>query len=174
MADRPFLVRVGWAMVIVAAGFGLACSERTPAPPPSTAPATTPAPDSVARPPATSPAVNQASVAQPMPTASATPSATATPAAAPSPSTSPTPDPAEAQRKQQEEQRIRSELAAAKATADTLTNAANTECPDLKPGELRHPGAVAHCAQLRGQAALAVSQYEAMKQQAAAAGIKVQ
>jgi len=173
MADRPFLVRARWVMVIVAAGFVFACKERTPAPPPSSAPAATLAPDS-APPPATLPAVNQAPVAQPMPAASATPSAAATPAASPSASTSPTPDPAEAQRKQQEEQRIRAELAAAKATADTLTSAANSECPDLKPGELRHPGAVAHCAQLRGQAAQAVSQYEAMKQQAAAAGIKVQ
>lgn len=174
MVDRPFLVRAGWMMVIVAAGFAFACKERAPAPPPSTAPAATPAPDSAAPPPATLPAVSQAPVAQPMPAASATPSAAATPAASPSALTSPTPDPAEAQRKQQEEQRIRAELAAAKATADTLTSAANSECPDLKPGELRHPGAVAHCAQLRGQAAQAVSQYEAMKQQAGAAGIKVQ
>ena len=170
MADS-FLVKTRLLLVIAVAGFGLACSERTPAPPPTTAPAATtlaPAP-----PAAPGPALGEAPAAEVSPSPSASPSASPAPSAAASASASPTADPAEAQRKQQQEQ-IRAQLAAAKERADSLSTAANTECPDLKPGELRHPGAVASCARLRGEAAQAVSQYEALKQQAAAAGINPQ
>jgi hypothetical protein len=69
---------------------------------------------------------------------------------------------------------MRSELATAKAKAESLSAAANAECPDLKPGELRHPGAVGACARLRSETAQAVSQYELLKKQALAAGIAVQ
>ena len=175
MADRSFLVRAGWVLVIVTAGSVTACQERTPAPPPSTTPpAATLAPERAPAPPvASAPSASEAPASAVSPAAPVTPSATATPPVAASASAPPTEDPAEAQRKQQEE-RIRAELAAAKARADSLSSAANTECPDLKPGELRHPGAVAHCARLRSEATQAVSQYEALKQQVAAAGIKVQ
>jgi len=168
MADRSFFVRAGWTLVIAAGGFALACRERTPAPPPSTVPAATT--------PATVPPVAptyEAPAAEVSPSPSVSPSATPTPAATASASASPTADPAEAQRKQQQES-IRAQLAAAKARADSLSTAANTECPDLKPGELRHPGAVAACARLRSEATQAVSQYEALKQQAAAAGVNPQ
>jgi hypothetical protein len=174
MADRSLLVRAGWVLVIVTAGSVTACKERTPAPPPSTTPAAaTLAPERAPAPVASAPSASEAPASAVSPAAPVTPSATATPPVAASASASPTADPAEAQRKQQEE-RIRAELAAAKARADSLSSAANTECPDLKPGELRHPGAVAHCARLRSEATQAVSQYEALKQQVAAAGIKVQ
>jgi hypothetical protein len=166
MAD-PFLVRTRVWLVITVAGFGLACSERTPAPPPTTTPAATLAP---APPVAPGPAIGEAPASAVSPSPSASPSVGPAPSAAASASASPTADPAEAQRKQQQEQ-MRAQLAAAKERADSLSAAANTECPDLKPGELRHPGAVAHCARLRGEAAQAVSQYEALKQQAAAAGV---
>ena len=88
-------------------------------------------------------------------------------------SPSPTPDPEEA-RRAEEAQRLRAEVAAAKAKADALTGQANTECPDLKPGELRHPGAVGHCRVLKEQAAEAVRQYELAKKDAQAAGVTVQ
>jgi hypothetical protein len=101
------------------------------------------------------------------------PAATPEPQVSASASTPPTPDPAEALRAEQE-QRIRAEVATAKAKAESLSAAANAECPDLKPGELRHPGAINHCARLRSEAAQAVSQYEMLKKQALAAGIAVQ
>jgi len=110
------------------------------------------------------------------PSPSASPSASASAAASPgaaSPSASPTTDAADAQRKQQQDQ-LKADLAAAKSTADSLAAKANSECPDLKPGEQRHPGAVAYCTRLRSDATLAASQYESLKQQAAAAGVKVQ
>jgi hypothetical protein len=174
MADRSFLVRAGWILVIVLAGYLLVDKLRTPAAPPATVPeATTLAPAPQAPPVTSAPEVIEAPAAGVSPSAQATPSGTPAPAASASPSGSPTPDPAETQRKQQEEQRIRSELAAAKAKADSLSAAASTECPDLKPGEQRFPGTVALCARLRSDAAQAVSQYEALKQQAAAAGINV-
>jgi hypothetical protein len=101
------------------------------------------------------------------------PVATPEPQVAASASTQPSPDPADALRAEQE-QRIRSEVATAKAKAESLSAASNAECPDLKPGELRHPGAVNRCARLRSEAAQAVSQYESLKKQALAAGIVVQ
>jgi hypothetical protein len=104
------------------------------------------------------------------PSASPEAQPTPTPADSAVPSPEPTPDPA----RQAEQERLRSELAAAKAKADALSAALATECPDLKPGELRHPGAVGRCARLRSEAAQAVSQYEASKKQAEAAGIAVQ
>jgi hypothetical protein len=169
MEDRRFLVRTRLSLVIAAAAFGLACTERAPAPPPST----TLAPERVPAPVASAPPVSEAPAVEVSASPSVSPSVTPATAATASPSASPTADPAEAQRKQEQE-RIRAELAAAKARADSLTTAVNTECPDLKPGELRHPGAVAACARLRGEATQAVSQYEALKQQAAAAGVNPQ
>jgi hypothetical protein len=99
--------------------------------------------------------------------------AAAAPAAGASPSPSATPDAEEAKRVEQE-QRLRAEVAAAKARADELTAQVNSECPDLKPGELRHPGAAARCQILKDQAAEAVRQYELGKREAQAAGITVQ
>lgn len=172
MAERSSLVRAAWILIAIVAVYLVEEKLRTPAAPPPTVPAaTTLAPESVAEPPITAPAMSDVPAAAVSPSASATPAAS--PSVAASPAASPTPDPAEAQRKQQEEQRIRSELAAAKSKADALTTAARTECPDLKPGELRHPGAVAHCIQLKAEATAAVNQYEALKQQAVAAGISV-
>jgi hypothetical protein len=94
------------------------------------------------------------------------------PPPAASASASPTPDPEEAKRVEQE-QRLRAEVAAAKARSEALTAQVNTECPDLKPGELRHPSAAARCAILKDQAAEAVRQYELGKREAQAAGISV-
>jgi hypothetical protein len=65
-------------------------------------------------------------------------------------------------------------VAAAKARAEALTAQVNTECPELKPGELRHPSASARCQLLKDQAAEAVRQYELGKREAQAAGITVQ
>jgi hypothetical protein len=110
--------------------------------------------------------------AAPASRAPATPTASA-PQVAASASASPSPDPAEAERAEQE-QRVRSEVAAAKARAESLSATANAECPDLKPGELRHPGAVSRCARLHSEAAEAVNQYELRKKEALAAGITVQ
>ena len=172
MADRSFGIRVTRAgsltMSAAVLVLGLeACAGSAPVPSPSPlAQEQTPAPG-VAPPQAYVPPVESS------------PSAAAIAPAAPAPqlsatsSPSPSADPADAQRAQ-EKQRLRSELAAAKAAADSLTTAANTECPDLKPGELRHPGAVSHCAGLRSRAAQAVSRYEALKKDARDAGIAVQ
>ncbi|HEV7498531.1 MAG TPA: hypothetical protein VGQ33_00950, partial [Vicinamibacteria bacterium] len=99
--------------------------------------------------------------------------AAAAPAAAASASPSATPDPEEAKRVELE-QRLRAEVAAAKARAESLTAQVNTECPELKPGELRHPSAAARCQLLKDQAADAVRQYELGKREAAGAGITVQ
>jgi hypothetical protein len=171
--DRSFLVRATGVLTVVVAGLAPACGGRASAPPSSTMPAvTTLAPEPApATPVAPAPAVSEAPASEVSPSSSPSPSPTASPTDAASPPSSPTPDPAEVQRKQQEE-RIRADLAGAKARADSLSAAANTECPDLKPGELRHPGAVARCARMHSDATQAAAQYEALKQQAAAAGVK--
>jgi hypothetical protein len=106
--------------------------------------------------------------------ASSVPSAPAgAPPVAASASPSPTPDPEEAKRAEREQQ-VRAQVAAAKAKAETLTAQANAECPDLKPGELRHPGAVSRCKLMHGEADEAVKEYETLKKEALAAGITVQ
>ena len=177
MADRSFLTRAAWTIAIVLAGYLLVDRLRTPVPAaqPVTVPvATTLAGERPQEPPAVSaPAVSAMPASELSPTAHVTPVATPETQVAASASTPPTPDPAEALRAEQE-QRIRSEVATAKAKAESLSAASNAECPDLKPGELRHPGAVGHCARLRSEAAQAVSHYEALKKQALAAGIVVQ
>jgi hypothetical protein len=176
MASRSFLTRAAWTLAIVLAGYLLVERLRTPAPAaqPVTIPVSTTLAGEPQEPPAVSaPPVSAMPASELSPTAHAMPVATPETQVAASPSTPPTPDPAEALRAEQE-QRIRSEVATAKAKAESLSTAANAECPDLKPGELRHPGAVSHCARLRGDAAQAVSHYEALKKQALAAGIVVQ
>ena len=172
MADHSFRMRAARAgslpVAVALLVLGLqACSGSTPEPSPSPL-GQEQAPPGVSAPPAgyvppveSSPADQAMTPSGPAPQLSTT--------ASPSPSS----DPAEAQRAEQE-QRVRAEVAAAKATAESLTTAANTECPDLKSGELRHPGAVSHCARLRSQAAQAVSQYETLKKEARDAGISVQ
>jgi hypothetical protein len=131
-----------------------------------------PAPEAAQAPAVTPPSADFAPGAGPA--AAQAPSPVA-PAVAPAASASPsaTPDPAEAARAEQEK-KVRAQVAAAKATADSLTAKADTECPDLKPGELRHPGAIARCAQMRADAAQAVSDYEALKKEARDAGFAVQ
>jgi hypothetical protein len=178
MGDRSFLTRAAWTLAIVLAGYLLVNALRTPRPAPQavTSPtATTLAPQRPPEPPAVSaPAVSEMPASQLSPNPRMTPVASPQPQATASASTPPpTPDPAEALRAEQE-QRIRSEVSAAKSRADSLSTAANAECPDLKPGELRHPGAVSHCTRLRGEAAQAVSHYEALKKEAQEAGIVVQ
>jgi hypothetical protein len=167
-------VRRDWTVVAVSLlVLGLqACSAS----PPEQVPVASPVANDQPPPPAVSApaaggvaAADPAPAGQPTPAASAAaPQATASASASPSPS----PDPAEAARAEQEK-RIRAELATAKAKVDSLTAKADTECPDLKPGQLRHPGAVSHCAQLRSDAAQAVSDYEALKKEARDAGIAV-
>jgi hypothetical protein len=178
MADRSFLTPAAWTLAVVLAGYLLVHGLRTPppAPQPKTIPAaTTLAPERPPEPPAVSaPTASEMPPSGLSPTAHVMPVATPEPRVTASASTQPTPDPAEAARRAEQEQRIRSELATAKANAESLSAAANAECPDLKPGELRHPGAVGHCARLRSEAAQAVSQYEVLKKQALAAGIVVQ
>jgi hypothetical protein len=177
MADRTFITRAAWTLAIVLAGYLLVTWMRTP--PPAPQPATIPVATTLAAERPQEPPAVSAAPASEMPASALSPTAQVTPVASPEPqasasaSTPPTPDPAEALRAEQE-QRIRADLAAAKAKADSISAAANAECPDLKPGELRHPGAVSHCARLRSDAAQAVSQYEMLKKQALAAGITVQ
>jgi hypothetical protein len=177
MADRSFLTRAAWTLAIVLAGYLLVNALRTPrpAPPAVTIPtATTLAPQRPQEPPAASaPTVSEMPASPLSPSPRMTPVASPQPQATASASAPPTPDPAEALRAE-EEQRIRSEVAAAKSRADSLSAAANAECPDLKPGELRHPGAVSHCTRLSSEATQAVSHYEALKKEAQAAGIVVQ
>jgi hypothetical protein len=175
--DRSFLTRAGWALAILLAGYLLVHGLRNPqpSPPPTTIPAATPLAREQPPPPSavSAPTLSEMPASALSPTAAAMPGATAGPQVAASPSAPPTPDPATAQRAEQE-QRTRSEVAAAKAKAESLSATSNAECPDLKPGELRHPGAVNHCERLRSEAAQAVSQYENLKKQALAAGIVVQ
>jgi hypothetical protein len=174
--DRPFLRAAGSMLTIAATAALLSACGSKPAPSPSPSPAEVTlaparpadAPAEIA-PPATSEAVPGAAPAA-APGAPAAPAAAAPAAASPSPAA--TPDPEEAKRVEQE-QRLRAEVAAAKARADALTTQVNTECPDLKPGELRHPSASAKCAVLKDQAAEAVRQYELGKREAQAAGITV-
>jgi len=177
MADRSFLTRAAWTLAIVLAGYLLVHRPRTPlpAPPPVRIPvATTLAGEHPQEPPAVSaPTVSEIPESELSATAHVMPVATPEPQVAASASTQPTPDPAEALRAEQE-QRIGAEVATAKAKAESLSAASKSECPDLKPGELRHPGAVNHCARLHSEAAQAVSHYEILKKQALAAGIAVQ
>jgi hypothetical protein len=152
MAERSFLARASWTLAIVAAAGSLsACGSRERDAQPSATPAGAPL------------------------GAERTPEPPAAPASErpASPSTSPTTDAAAAQRAEQEKA-VRAQVAAAKAKADSLSAQANSECPDLKPGELRHPGSVGYCNRLRSEAANAVGEYESLKKQAQAAGITVQ
>jgi hypothetical protein len=175
MADRSLVTRAAWTVVIVLAGYLLVDTLRgqKPAPSPEAEPVATLAPQQMAPPPvAATPLVGTMPASAPVPAASATPGAAPAPVTSATASPSPTADPAEAVRAEQERS-IRAQVAAAKAKAESLAATANTECPDLKPGELRHPGAVAHCARLRGEAAQAIAQYEDLRKQALAAGVTV-
>jgi type IV secretory pathway VirB10-like protein len=176
MVDRSSHPAAGFTIAIVMTAVVLvACGGPKAAPSPSPSPAeVTLAPARPADAPAEiAPATGQAAAGAPAAAAGA-PAAAAPAAAAPAAaaSPSPTPDPEEAKRAEQE-QRLRAEVAAAKARAEALTAQVNSECPDLKPGEQRHPTAAARCALLKDQAADAVRQYELGKREAQAAGITV-
>lgn len=170
--NLPSLRAAGSMLTIAAIAALLAACGSKPAPSPSPSPAeVTLAPARPADAPAEiAPATGQAAPGAPPAAAPAAPAAA--PAAAASASPLATPDPEEVKRVELE-QRLRAEVAAAKARADALTTQVNTECPDLKPGELRHPSASARCALLKDQAADAVRQYELGKREAQAAGIAV-
>jgi hypothetical protein len=178
--DRSFLRTAGSALTIAATAALLAACGSKPAPSPSPSPAEVtlapgrPADAPAELAPATSQAVPGAGSAA-GPAAAGAPAAAAPAGAAPAASASlaATPDPEEAKRVEQE-QRLRAEVGAAKARADSLTAQVNSECPDLKPGELRHPSAAARCQLLKDQAAEAVRQYELGKREAQSAGITVQ
>jgi hypothetical protein len=163
--DRSFLRAAGSGLTIAALAALLAACGSKPAPAPSPSPSPAEVTLAPAR-PADAPA-------QLAPAPAAQPPAAAAPAAAASASPSATPDPEEAKRVELE-QRLRAEVAAAKARAESLTAQVNSECPELKPGELRHPSAAARCQLLKDQAADAVRQYELGKREAAGAGITVQ
>jgi hypothetical protein len=177
--DRSFLHAAGAALTIAAVAGQLTACGSKPAPSPSPSPAeVTLAPSRPADAPAeVAPAAAPPAAAVPAGAAPAGGAAPAAPAAAPaaaaSASPSAAPDPEEAKRAEQE-QRLRAEVAAAKARAEALTAQVSAECPDLKPGELRHPSAAARCQLLKDQAAEAVRQYELGKREAQAAGITVQ
>ena len=175
MAERSFLVRTSWTLAIVAAALSLsACGSRERDAQPSATPADAPlATERTPEPPTTPAPAGERPSPETAPAGPVTPPAAATPPASPSASASPTTDPAAAQRAETEKA-VRAQVAAAKAKADTLSAQANSECPDLKPGELRHPGSVGYCHRLRSEAANAVSAYESLKKQALAAGITVQ
>ena len=177
--DRSFPRAAVSVFTIAATAALLAACGSKPAPSPS------PSPEEVtlapARPadapaeiaPASQPAVGSAPAGAAGAAGAPAAPAAAAPAAGASASPSATPDPEEAKRVEQE-QRLRAEVAAAKARADALAAQVNSECPDLKPGELRHPGAAARCDVLKDQAAEAARQYELGKREAQAAGITVQ
>jgi hypothetical protein len=172
MFDRSFFATAGWVLASVVAGGALAvdgCKSAPPPPPAASPAATTLAPE---RPPDAAVAAATTMNAAPASGSPKAPTASA-PTVVASASPSPSPDAAEAERAEQE-QRVRAEVAAAKAKAESLTATANAECPDLKPGELRHPGAVSRCRRLHDEAAEAVNQYELRKKEALAAGITVQ
>jgi hypothetical protein len=168
-------------MAIVAA-----CSGPAPAPHPSASPAAVPAApvapagEEVPAPPppvsAPAPVEDQPAATAPA-EAPAGPQGEGTAAASPSPAGSPasgdapaTPDPAEAQRAAAAEQ-LKQKLKAAKTRVEALDASLKQNCPDLKPGELRHPGAVRACIQLQAQATQAAADYEDLKKQAQAAGV---
>jgi hypothetical protein len=140
-------------------------AEAAPAPLPP--PASTPLPVDPAD--SAAPAEPIAPVDSPPAEPSASPSAPAeTPPAGSAPAS---PDAAaEAQKKVQEEQ-LRQKLRAAKSNLETLEATLKQECPDLKAGELRHPGAVRGCTQLKAQATQSAAAYEELKKQALQAGI---
>ena len=185
MVDRSSRRAAGFGFglaLAMTAGVLMACGGAKPAPSPEASPAAvTLAPARPADAPAEiapATATTQAAPGAPGTAASAAPAAPAAPAAAAAAapaaaSPSPTPDPEEAKRVEQE-QRLKAEVAAAKARADALNAQVASECPDLKPGELRHPGAAARCQILKDQAAEASRQYELGKREAQAAGITVQ
>jgi hypothetical protein len=178
--DRSFPRAAASALTIAALAALLGACGSKPAPSPSPSPAeVTLAPARPADAPAElAPAAQPPAAAAPAgavggaPPAAGAPAAAA-PAAPASASPSATPDPEEAKRVEQE-QRLRAEVAAAKARADALTAQVAAECPDLKPGELRHPSAATRCQLLKDQAADAVRQYELGKREAQAAGVTVQ
>jgi len=181
--DRSFPRAAVSVFTIAATAALLAACGSKPAPSPSPSPeevtlaparpAEAPAEIAPAGQPAAGAAPAGASGAAGAPVAPAAGAPAAAPAAGASPSPSATPDAEEAKRVEQE-QRLRAEVAAAKARADALAAQVNSECPDLKPGELRHPGAAARCDVLKDQAAEAARQYELGKREAQAAGITVQ
>ena len=174
MTDHSLRIRaartrsLATAMALLALALGLqACSGSAPEPSPSPsalAQEQTPLPGA---PPAYVPPVESSPAGQAVAPSGPAPQLSAT--ASPSPGA----DPAEAERAEHEK-KIRAQLAAAKAEADSLTATFNSECPDLKPGELRHPGAVSRCEGMRNRAAKAVSEYETLKKEAQDAGIAVQ
>jgi len=174
MMDRSSRPSAGFPLALaVTAAVLVACGGPKPAPSPEASPAAvTLAPERPADAPAAiAPTTSLAASTAPAAAPAVAAAAAAPPAASASPS--PTADPEEAKRVEQE-QRLRAEVAAAKARAEALTAQVNAECPDLKPGELRHPGAVARCRLLKEQAAEAVRQYEVGKKDAQAAGVNVQ
>jgi hypothetical protein len=172
MADRSLLFDGGRRLTLALAVsvITVACGGSAPAPspePPVTtfAPAPTLPPETV---PTLPPMGGGAPAGFPPPVAA--PSAEA-PAA--SPAGPPSPAAADEAKKQREDQ-LRADVAAAKGRADTLAAQVASECPELKPGEMRHPGAVGRCNQLKAEANQAASQYETLKQQARSVGITVQ
>jgi len=162
-----------------------ACSAPAPSPSPGAAPAAAPATPAApagesapAAPPAVSAPAPAAAEEQPAapgaePAAGADGDAAAT--ASPSPSASPSAgdaanDTSEALRHAAAEQ-LRQKLKAAKTRVEALDASLKQNCPDLKPGELRHPSAVRACTQLQTQATQAAADYEDLKKQAQAAGV---
>jgi hypothetical protein len=160
------------AVVLTASVLAAACGGGAPAASPSPEPPTTTL--APALPPETIPTF--APMSTPPPAEAAAPAASpaaATDAPAAQASASPSPSAEDEARKAKEDQ-LRKDLAAAKTQAEALAARMATECPDLKPGELRHPGAVGRCAQLKREATQAAEHYEALKQDARAQGIAVQ
>jgi hypothetical protein len=161
------------AAVLLAAGCGGARSPEPGASPGAAAGESPRLPDgAIGAASSVDPGAFAAPSPSPSPSAAAAGAPSAAEAAA-SPSPSPTADP-EAAKRAEQEQALRARADAARAKSEAATAEFNAECPELKPGELRHPGAVAHCNHLHDDAAAALQAYEAAKRDAQAAGVTVQ
>ena len=85
-----------------------------------------------------------------------------------------TPSAVEDLQRQAFDRSIRQQVGDAKARYEALEAAAQQECPDLKPGELRLPEAINQCVALRAETRIAQALYQKLREQALKAGVLVQ
>lgn len=174
MRSKSVVLAAGWVVAALLAGYLLIdrLHEHEPsAAVPGSVPTTIVVEPLVAASPTVSSpsqAEIEAEMARAFPAATPLPPTDA-PAAAVPPSTLSTPDP-----QADLERQFRLQIAQAKAKSDSLEAAVRQECPDLKPGELRLPEAVAQCTRLRADATQAVAFHENLKKEALRAGVWIQ